>query len=154
MSRLTRDGTAEPVWRDQSLRHARIQGNIIFHVQLTTSRIGNLTRLIHTLLYVMTIHSARTRAISLFKTSSRISSGVRAADRCEFSSFDCLLCSVGRLLPPPPSFTSSRYPEVWPDFPTQQPFQPCYHRSSPTVGPRCRRFPTLYLLCADKKRHT
>ena len=102
MSRLTRDGTAEPVSRDQILRHARVQGNIIFHVQLTTSRIGSLTRLIHTLLYVMTIHSARTRAISLFKTSSRISSGVRAADRCEFSSFDCLLCSVGRLLPPPP----------------------------------------------------
>ena len=32
------------------------QGNTIFPVQLTTSRIGNLTRLIHTLLYVMTIH--------------------------------------------------------------------------------------------------
>ena len=54
MSRLTRDGTAEPVSRDQILRHARGQGNIIFSVQLTTSRIGNLTRLIHTLLYVMT----------------------------------------------------------------------------------------------------
>ena len=57
MSRLTRDGTAEPVSRDQILRHARGQGNIIFPVQLTTSRIGNLTRLIHTLLYVMTIHT-------------------------------------------------------------------------------------------------
>ena len=42
MSRLTRDGTAEPVSRDQILRHARGQGNIIFPVQLTTSRIGNL----------------------------------------------------------------------------------------------------------------
>ena len=31
----------------------------IFPVQLTTSRIGNLTRLIHTLLYVMTIHTYR-----------------------------------------------------------------------------------------------
>ena len=41
MSRLTRDGTAEPVSRDQILRHARGQGNIIFPVQLTTSRIGN-----------------------------------------------------------------------------------------------------------------
>ena len=30
MSRLTRDGTAEPVSRDQSLRHARGQGNIYF----------------------------------------------------------------------------------------------------------------------------
>ena len=57
MSRLTRDGTAEPVSRDQILRHARGQGNIIFPVQLTTSRIGNLTQLIHTLLYVMTIHT-------------------------------------------------------------------------------------------------
>ena len=57
MSRLTRDGTAEPVSRDQILRHARGHGNIIFSVQLTTSRIGNLTRLIHTLLYVMTIHT-------------------------------------------------------------------------------------------------
>ena len=55
MSRLTRDGTAEPVSRDQILRHARGQGSIVFPVQLTTSRIGNLTRLIHSLLYVMTI---------------------------------------------------------------------------------------------------
>ena len=30
MSRLTRDGTAEPVLRDQILRHARGQGNIHF----------------------------------------------------------------------------------------------------------------------------
>ena len=38
MSRLTRDGTAEPVSRDQILRHERRQGNINFpcsadHVQ-------------------------------------------------------------------------------------------------------------------------
>ena len=57
MSRLTRDGTAEPVSRDQIVRHARGPGNVIFPVQLTTSRIGNLTRLIYTLLYVMTIHT-------------------------------------------------------------------------------------------------
>ena len=30
MSKLTRDGTAEPVSRDQILRHARGQGNINF----------------------------------------------------------------------------------------------------------------------------
>ena len=30
MSRLTRDGTAEPVSRDQTLRHARGQGNVHF----------------------------------------------------------------------------------------------------------------------------
>ena len=53
---LIRTG-CEPVSRDQILRHARGQGNIIFPVQLTTSRIDNLTRLIHTLLYVMTIHT-------------------------------------------------------------------------------------------------
>ena len=57
MSRLTRDGTAEPVSRDQILRHARGQGNIIFPVQLTTSRIGNLTRLNHTLLHVCDDHT-------------------------------------------------------------------------------------------------
>ena len=61
MSRLTRDGTAEPVSRDQILRRERGQGNIIFPVQLTTSRIGNLTRLIHTLnmCICVTIHENR-----------------------------------------------------------------------------------------------
>ena len=34
------------------------RGISIFPVQLTTSKIGNLTRLIHTLLYVMTIQSS------------------------------------------------------------------------------------------------
>ena len=48
---------AEPISRDQILRHVRGQGNIIFPVQLTTSRIDNLTRLIHTLLYMITIHT-------------------------------------------------------------------------------------------------
>ena len=45
MSRLTRNGIAEPVFSgadgDREI--------FIFPVQLTTSRIGNLTRLIHTL---------------------------------------------------------------------------------------------------------
>ena len=51
-------GTAEPVSRDQILRRERGQGNIlIFPVQLTTSRIGNLTRLIHTLAICVTIHT-------------------------------------------------------------------------------------------------
>ena len=50
MSRLTRDGTTEPVSRDQ---FSGANGNReipIFSVQLTTSRIDNLTRLIHTTL--------------------------------------------------------------------------------------------------------
>ena len=33
------------------------RGMFIFPVQLTTIRIGNLTRLIYTLLYVMTVHT-------------------------------------------------------------------------------------------------
>ena len=44
-------------------RHARGQGNIIFPVQLPTSSIGNLTGLIHTLLYVMTIHAYYTTVL-------------------------------------------------------------------------------------------
>ena len=43
MSRMTRDGTAEPVSRDQILRRERKQGEkYMFPVQPTTSRIGNL----------------------------------------------------------------------------------------------------------------
>ena len=59
MRRRTRDGTAEPVSRDQILRGAYgDRGILFFPVQLTTrSRIGNLTRLIHTLLYVIIIHT-------------------------------------------------------------------------------------------------
>ena len=57
MSRLTRDGTAEPVSRDQILRRERGREMFIFPVQLTASRTnGSLTRLIHTLVHVMTIH--------------------------------------------------------------------------------------------------
>ena len=55
MSRLTRDGTAEPVSRDQILSDNGDREIFIFPVQLTRSRIGNLTRLIHTLLYVITV---------------------------------------------------------------------------------------------------
>ena len=47
----TRDGTAEPVSRDQILRRKRGQGIINFpcSAEHEQSRIGNLTRLIHTL---------------------------------------------------------------------------------------------------------
>ena len=51
MRRLTRDGTFEPFSRDQIIR--REQGRdrkiLIFLVQLTTRRNGNLTRSMHTL---------------------------------------------------------------------------------------------------------
>ena len=50
MSRLARDGTAEPISRDQKFSGANgDRENMFFPVQLTTSRIGNLTRLILTL---------------------------------------------------------------------------------------------------------
>ena len=48
MSRLTLDGTAEPS-RETNFSGANADREIfIFHVQLTTSRIGDLTRMIHT----------------------------------------------------------------------------------------------------------
>ena len=81
MSRLTRDGTAEPVSRDQILRHARGQGNILFPVQLTTSRIGNLTRLIHTLLYVMTIHTYIQRVYPFVKRSTNCFDVIRLMEK-------------------------------------------------------------------------
>ena len=59
MSRLTRDGTAEPVSRDHALSGANADREIfIFSVQLTTSRIGNLTRLIYSLdgTYIILYH--------------------------------------------------------------------------------------------------
>ena len=55
VSRPTRDGTGEPVSRDQIFRRGRGQGKNIFSVQLTTRRINNNTRLIHTLLKVLII---------------------------------------------------------------------------------------------------
>ena len=56
MTRLTRDGTAEPFSRDQIHTYGD-RRVFTFSVQLTTSRIGNLTQLIHTLLYVITKHT-------------------------------------------------------------------------------------------------
>ena len=61
MSRLTRDGTAEPVSRDQTLRRKQNTDMeiFIFPVQMAMRRIGNLTRLIHTLAMRVTIHTIR-----------------------------------------------------------------------------------------------
>ena len=54
MSRLARDRTAKPVLRDQILGVERGQGNVLnFLVPLTTSRIGNLTRLIQLLAHTI-----------------------------------------------------------------------------------------------------
>ena len=57
MSRLTRDGTAEP-FRDTKFSGVNVDREIfILPVQLTMSRIGNVTRLILTLAKCVTIHS-------------------------------------------------------------------------------------------------
>ena len=62
MSTLTREGTAEPVSRDQIVMRERGQGKIpIFPVELTTSRIGNLTRFVQ-------MTSSRVRLGQSFKT--------------------------------------------------------------------------------------
>ena len=53
------NGIAEPASRDNFSVANGDTGNIFFPVQLTTNRISNLTRLIHTLLYVMTIRTYR-----------------------------------------------------------------------------------------------
>ena len=58
VSKLTRDGTAETVSRDQIPRREREQRELfIFPVQLTTTRIGNHTRFILTLANCATIHT-------------------------------------------------------------------------------------------------
>ena len=49
MSRLTRDGNAEPASRDKRSGANEDRGKFNFPVQLTTSRIRNLTRLLFTL---------------------------------------------------------------------------------------------------------
>ena len=62
-SRLTRNGTAEPVSRDQILRRERGRGTLFFRIQLTTYRIGNITRSIHTLAICVTTQLPRQQAI-------------------------------------------------------------------------------------------
>ena len=57
VSRLTRDGTVEPVSRDQILRRKRGQDIILFPCSADHDRIGNLTRSIHTLASCVIIHT-------------------------------------------------------------------------------------------------
>ena len=57
MTRLARDGTAEPVSRDQICRREQGQGNAHFPCSAGHEQVSNHTRLIHTLLYVMTIYA-------------------------------------------------------------------------------------------------
>ena len=57
MSRLTRDGTVEPVSRNIFSGANGDREVSISPVQLTTSRIGNQTQLIFTLAKCVTIHT-------------------------------------------------------------------------------------------------
>ena len=57
MSVLTWDGTANPVLREQMFRRERGQEKKHFPVQLTTSKIGNHTRLMLSLLNVLTMYT-------------------------------------------------------------------------------------------------
>ena len=64
ISRLAWNGTIKPVSRDQMIRHERGQRETI-PVQLTTSRIDNHIRLIHTLLKMLTMHCRKLYAYFL-----------------------------------------------------------------------------------------
>ena len=59
MSRLTRDGTAQPVSRDQILRHARGQGNVHFPCSADHEQDWQpyLVDSYSAICYVMTIHT-------------------------------------------------------------------------------------------------
>ena len=57
MSGLARDGKNEPVSRDEVVRRKWGQGNKCFLVRLTKSRVGKRTRLIHTTMNVVIIHT-------------------------------------------------------------------------------------------------
>ena len=62
--------TAKPISRDQIIRRERVQGNIRFPVRLTTSRIVELTRLMHTLLYKMALRTTYIHAQIRYATLS------------------------------------------------------------------------------------
>ena len=57
MSRLTRDATAEPVSRDQILRHERGQGNIHFSCSADHAQDWQPYPVDHTLAICATIHT-------------------------------------------------------------------------------------------------
>ena len=75
--------TAEPVSRDQTLRYERGQGKNNFSCSVTTSKIGNLTRLILTLaicvgytyihiyIYYQYTETSATKTLKRFKYSPK-----------------------------------------------------------------------------------
>ena len=76
MSRLTRDGTAEPVSRDQILRHARGQGNVHFPCSADHEQDWqpySVDPYSATGVYVMTIHNSRRRGYRLTRKGTKFS---------------------------------------------------------------------------------
>ena len=73
-SRLTRDGTTEPVSQDQILTGTNADREILFFpVQLTTSSIGNYnTRLIHTLAICVTIQAGYSEKYAALSSPTQI----------------------------------------------------------------------------------
>ena len=70
MSRLTRDGTAEPLSRNQFFSGANgDRETIVFPVQLTTSRIDILAQSIHTFAISVTIHTYISRTGWIYPAS-------------------------------------------------------------------------------------
>ena len=70
MSRLTRDATAKPVSQKTKFSGANRDREIfIFPVQLTTSRTGNLTRLILIISICVTIHTLVEKCIQNIKAN-------------------------------------------------------------------------------------
>ena len=73
MSRLTRDVRPKP---SRETKFSGANGDremFVFPVQLTMSRIGNLTRLIHTLLYEVCDYHAFFDALAIFTSTPRAS---------------------------------------------------------------------------------
>ena len=85
MSGLTRDGTAEPVPRDQILRCERGPGKKKIPVQLTTRRIGQPNRLMPNLLInVMAVHEHTYMSITYqAPTGSKLEVNYDTCDRLE-----------------------------------------------------------------------
>ena len=77
MSRLTRDGTAEPVLHYQTLGREGGQGNIHFPCSLNTSKTGNHASLIDIMVYVMIIHTFTTDAVTCTLDARLLSGYVR-----------------------------------------------------------------------------
>ena len=94
MSRLARDGTTEPVWRDQMARTGKEKTNI-FPVQLITSWIDNLTRLI----YSLYPHVHKTAVCSVKSGSKWTEPTLRARSFCYTKSCTNIASERGSVAP-------------------------------------------------------